>query len=285
MTFARRLSRPSCSVAGALPQTPLSTYTLGTLVLLVLMMLASVPANAAIATPPAPVPAPAPPAVGGNSAPGVNDNCLAAAASVSEARVALDKARMDEIVKQPVSVLMSTCNNQSAGVSASVGGDLFSGDFMSDLQPIVGSALGSFYDDFDSSIIGFFGDIIGFQPGNILGNLLGGVLGGTFGSGAATLQNQYNCEGMQQQWEAMANAGISTGIPFVSIAQLLGGTLPAGAGEGFRLSFQASAGNSTFSNANTRVNALPRPNVPSFANVNSLCDALRAAGNSPAGCP
>ncbi len=280
MTFDRRPSRHSnhAAVARAVHEpSVVKTMMAALATMIVLMLLMGAPAFAAIA--------PGPPPAGTATVPGCNTNALEAARRKGDALVAVDKAIMDENIKQPASVLMSTCNNQAAGVSAKTGGELFSGDFMSDLQPIVGSALGSFYDDFDSSIIDFFGDIIGFSPGGVLGSLLTGVLGSTFGSGAATLEDQYDCEGIQQQWEAIATSGVNTSVPFASIANLLNGSLPSGAGEKFRKSWEASAGNNTFSNFNSAMNALPSPNVPSFASANSLCDALRAAGNSPAGCP
>lgn len=221
-----------------------------------------------------------PPSVSGPA--GCNPTVQAAANRVAQAKAAVDRAAIDQMTTQPVSVLMATCNNQSAGVSATEGGSIFSGDFMAQVQPIVGSALNSFYDDFDNAIMGFFGSAIGGALGGGLGgavaSLLGGALGGTFGPSASTLEDTYDCEGVEQSWSAFAGKGIQEGIPKFVLSELLDGTIPSTAGDRFRESLEASAGKNVLTDAKAAVDALPKPDAPSFAGANSLCDVLGIIG-------
>lgn len=224
------------------------------------------------------------------TAPGCNPAVMEAAQRVADAKVAAERANIDQNTPQPPSVLMSTCNNQAAGVAASQGGNIFSGDFMSDIQPIVGSALGSLYSNFDSSISSFFSSALGSSSAGsaasgAIGSALGSLLGSAFGSGASSLQNNYDCQAMSDTWSAVQNRGVAGGTSISGLNQLISGTAPSGAGQAFTKAWQAAASNGIFSNAQTAVNNLPRPgNIPSYAPGDTVCDVLRKAGNSPQGC-
>lgn len=233
---------------------------------------------------------------GGGAGPGTvgcDPAVVAAAKAKAEALVAADRAIIDQTIDQPASVLMSTCYNEASGNSADVGG-FFSGNFSGDLAPIIGTALNVFYDDFDSSIAGFFSSAIssffgggGTNPGSTMGSLfgaIGGALGGLFGGGASSLGSTYDCEGIEELWMAVVSEGVQPGIVYPLISEILSGTAPSGAGSKFQKSWTASSGKSVFTNAQTAISAITPPSVPSFAGVTTFCSALTIAGVA-ASCP
>lgn len=201
--------------------------------------------------------------------PGCNPNVLEAGNRMREARVADARARIVEAIPQPPSVLQQTCFNQATGVAAQQGGNIFSGDFTDGVQPIVGSALNSLYSNFAGAISSMFGAEVG--------GAIGGILGGAFGSGASTMQASYDCDGIEQTWAAMADRGVSGGMN-ISMADMLSGTVPAGASENFKRSWEASKSSGVFTNAKNAVNALPRPQVQSYSGNQGLCETMQAMG-------
>lgn len=220
----------------------------------------------------------------GITPPGVSPPCLEAARAAATARAAVLRAAIDERTPQPPSVMQTTCFNEAAGVAATQGGNVFSGDFMSDIEPIVGSALGSFYSNFDSSIASFFSDILGGgsaadAAGGIIGGIIGALTGGAFGADAATLRAPYDCEGMSDIWDAVLARGAKP-VAIPDLRALVNGTAPSGGGENFMKSFNASKQKGVFGNAKTALDALPRAQVPSFNGREGLCEVLSTIGGA-----
>lgn len=211
----------------------------------------------------------APSATTNGDIPGCNPNVMEAGNRMSEARVAAARAQIVDAIPQPPSVLQQTCFNQATGVAAQKGGDIFSGDFTGDVQPIVGSALSSLYSNFEGAISSMFGAEVG--------GAIGSILGGAFGGSATTMQANYDCDGIDQTWQAMVNKGVTGGMD-LSIANMLNGTAPSGASENFLKSWQASQSTGVFSNAQSAMNALPRPQVQSYSGNQTLCEVMGAIG-------
>lgn len=210
---------------------------------------------------------------------GCNDTVRQAAQRVADARVAADAAASDQTISQPVSTMMQTCQNQSAGASAAKTGDIFSGDFMALAQPIVGSALTSMYTDFEDGLNDLFG--------TAAASLISGALGGLFGGGGAsetTLEEDYSCDGISNTWQAVESRGIQAGVAYPLLSELLNGAV-AGGGTKYQNSITASGGKNIFTDAATAFQAMPKATVPNFSNVNSLCAALNAAGITNPSCP
>ena len=217
------------------------------------------------------------------AAEGCNPTVREAMERRSEALVAVDKSNMDQTIEQPVSVLMQTCFNQSAGVSALEGGAIFSGDFTSDATPIIESALESMYTNFDDALNGFFAAAIAALPPPIP-SLAGGLFAVFGGTSTTALEPTYDCTGIENLWDAVKTEGIQEGIAYPLMSEILSGTVPAGAGDKFTESFNASNGKNVFSDFNAAMAAVPAPVVPSFAGAVTLCDALIIAGIA-ATCP
>jgi hypothetical protein len=203
------------------------------------------------------------------TAPGCNNNVAEAGNRMREARVAAARAEIVEAIPQPPSVLQQTCFNQATGVAAQQGGNIFSGDFTSDIQPIVGSALSSLYSNFEGAISSMFGAEVG--------GAIGGILGGAFGGGASAMEANYDCSGINDTWEAMVGRGVAGGVA-LTLNDMLSGNPPAGAGENFIRAWNASNSNGVFSNARTAMEALPRPQVQSYSGTAGLCETFDALG-------
>lgn len=206
-----------------------------------------------------------------NSAPipGCNDNVSEAGARVAEARTASTVPYIVDALPQPPSVLQSTCFNQATGVAAQQGGSIFSGDFTSGVQPIIGSALNSLYSNFENAISSLFGDEIG--------GAIGDILGGIFGGGSTSLQASYDCDGIDQMVQAWNSRGVNGGMS-MKFENLLSGKAPDGASENFLRSWDAAKETGVFDNARTAMDALPRPQVQSFMGNKTLCEVMAALG-------
>lgn len=179
----------------------------------------------------------------------------------AKARVAYDVATTEEIIKKPDSVLAMTCFNQAAGVSAADSGAIFSGDFTSELTPIIEPALSEMLQNFNGSI----GVDMGVMNMGTLSNMTG----------------SFNCPNMQDVWDTVTTIGINGQVPQITFDNLMTGTAPAGAGPVFNQNWTAEL--PTFTALNAQVTALPTPVIPNFSGANTLCDVLTLAG--AATCP
>ena len=262
--------------------------------------LASAPVLAADAGPPPSVVVPeetatAPGGAGSVQTPGCNPVVAEAQNRMADSWVAAERALSDDRIDQGVSVLQMTCFDQAAAVSGTTAANIFSGSIMGELQPIIGSALGSVFANFEDGINDIFGDAGGEIVNNAIGNFVnfgaindqinnavGGALGGMLGGGGGAAAS-YDCDMMQQVREASMNRGVST-VSAPTMQQMLKGEVPAGASEKFKKSWEASKSKNVFSNTKTAVDALPKAQIPSFKGTESLCDAIARSGENAEGC-
>lgn len=251
----------------------------------VLYLAVAAPAQAADAPPSIVVPETAGPATGGGTeTPGCSSINKEAANRIAESKVAFERAISDEIIPQNISVLQMTCFDQAAAVSATTGANIFSGSIMNEIQPIVGSALSDIYGDFQGALSDMFGNAAGGAIGDALSGFMGGAFGNLFGGGGGAAQATYNCDGMAQTWDAAQERGVVTSIAAPSLQNMLKGEAPSGGGEKFKKSWEASKKSGVFSNTKAAIDALPKAQIPSFKNTQSLCDAIKAGGQNPGNC-
>lgn len=203
------------------------------------------------------------------AAEGCNPQVIDAMQKAAQAKVAADKAATEQMIDKPDSVLTMTCFNQAAGVSAKLGGAIFTGDFTADIEPIVKDALESFKSQFE--------DAAGSDAG-----------AGTIDYADTSLAAAYNCDNMNKVWQLSEDEGIQQGIPIVDLDDLIAGALPAGAADDFTAAWNAAAGAQTiFSDLSTAIGNLPAiaaiPAPP--ATTASTCDVLVTYSVIPGPCP
>lgn len=190
-------------------------------------------------------------------APGCSSEVSDAQKAMANARINADVGMAEEIIKKPGSVLVDTCFSKSAQNSAQQAGEIFSGDFSSEIQPIIEEPLTDWLsgDNFLGSIIENIMPSFGFEP-------LGG--GG------------YECDRMAEVWDASLNNGMNTETPFVSIEDLIAGTVSGGGDN-----LLANLGSGTFgSNLGTTMGAVTPGIMPDYSGSNGVCDVYAAMGMS-----
>jgi hypothetical protein len=196
---------------------------------------------------------------------GCNPTVMDAMQKTAQAKVAYDVARSEQVFPQPDSVLAMTCFDKAAGVSAARGGDLFSGSFSyGPFSSVITDALNAFYSQFSDSE--------GAQNNAVNYNQVG------------YLPNDASCNGIGSFWDRIRQKGLEGGIPYMTMADMLTGSVPSGAGPRFQHNWNTSAGDQIFSDVQNAYTNLPRPVVPDFTNATTVCDVLRTAGNAPANC-
>lgn len=180
----------------------------------------------------------------------------------AQAKVAYDVAVTEQIVVKPDSVLAMTCFNKSAGVSAERGGNIFSGSFMANTNfaSVIVDALTAFFQQFadaegnDSSVVDY---------------------------AAVDLQDEAECSGIEDLWTRIKEKGVAGGVPYVSMDDLISGTLPGTAGTRFQANWETAAstdGGALFESLSEAIGNLPRPNTINFGTADTLCGVLSAAG-------
>jgi hypothetical protein len=197
---------------------------------------------------------------------GCNPVVLDAMNDKAQAKVAYDTAAVEEIIDKPDSVLAMTCFNQAAGVSASAGGAIFSGDFTTSLQPVIEPALSAFYDDYADSL---------------------GLTGGFVDYGATSLMPTYSCNEMEDLWQGLENEGVQAGVPFLTFDDLVTGSAAGGGGDFLNSWNAALTSQNIFADLNAAMGALPAPSAipgPPPANA-TACDTLVTYGVMPGPCP
>lgn len=204
------------------------------------------------------------------AAEGCNPQVIDAMQKAAQAKVAADKAATEQIIDKPDSVLTMTCFNQAAGVSAKLGGAIFTGDFTADIEPIVKDALDAFKSQFD--------DAAGADAASA------SVIDYT----ATSLASSYNCDFMNKVWQLAEDEGIQQGIPIIDLDDLIAGTLPSGAADDFADAWNAAGtAQSIFSDLSTAIGNLPTisaiPAPP--ATTASTCDVLVTYSVIPGPCP
>lgn len=182
----------------------------------------------------------------------------------AQAKVAYDVAVTEQVVVKPDSVLAMTCFNRSAGVSAERGGNIFSGSFLSNTN------FASVITDALSAMFLQFADAEGKDnyPTDFYA--------------LTTPEDDAECSGIEDLWTLIKEKGIAGAggeIPYITMDELMSGTLPAGVGERFQRNWDTAAGTDfIFQNLNTEMTGLPTANVVDFGAADSLCGVLTAAG-------
>lgn len=204
------------------------------------------------------------------AAEGCNPQVIDAMQKAAQAKVAADKAATEQIIDKPDSVLTMTCFNQAAGVSAKLGGAIFTGDFTADIEPIIKDALDAFKTQFE--------DAAGADAASAA----------IIDYSATSLAPSYNCEFMDKVWQLAEDEGIQQGIPIVDLDDLIAGTLPPGAADDFTAAWNAAGGTQNiFSDLSTAMGNLPAisavPAPP--ATTASTCEVLVTYGVIPGPCP
>lgn len=180
----------------------------------------------------------------------------------AQARVAYDVAVTEQVVVKPDSVLALTCFGKAAGVSAERGGNLFSGSFIgnTNFASVITDALTAFF--------GQFADAEGSDTGVV--EYLD-----------SSLQDDADCPGIENLWERIKEKGVAAGVPYITFAELIAGTMPGTAGTRFSANWDTAANTDyIFQNLSDAMDVLPRPSVPTFApeDMDTLCGVLNAAG-------
>jgi hypothetical protein len=184
----------------------------------------------------------------------------------AQARVAADVAITEEIVRKPDSVLAMICFARAAGVSAERGGNLFSGSFFGNTN------FASVITDALAAMFGQFADAEGFDTAGVVDYA------------TTDLQNDAECPGIENLWERIKEKGVTDGVPFLTMAQLIAGAIPGGAGSRFSANWDTANADGIFSQLQDAINALPVAAVPNFSGANTVCQVLSAAGVSVS-CP
>jgi len=209
--------------------------------------------------------------------PGCNPAILDAAQKKAQAKVAADVNITEQTIKKPDSVLAMTCFNKAAGMSAQAGGNIFSGDFTSQLAPIIEDGLKAMLDDFPDAA-GYGADATA-----------DGVLADQYTD--TTLTADDSCDGVSALWNEVKDKGVETGTPFMLLDNLINGTMPTGAGKIFQANFTQESTDKIFSDLKQALTSVadggnyPAPSVPSFSGAKSFCDVLKAVGSAGSGCP
>lgn len=210
--------------------------------------------------------------------------------AAAQARVAADVAVTEEIISMPDSVLTMTCFDDAAGVSAKVGGAIFSGDFTSDIEIIIEDAL----QEFDSQ----FEDAAGYDTGKVSYD-------------DTDMTGTFDCTEMNDLWDAaIEDDGVETSIPISlslddlmagasssfdvsklfgdailslpippSIIKIIAGLLGFGTGGTNDFLTNWSKSSSIFSALNTAMSALSPPSIiPYTDSATTSCAVLMAYG-------
>ena len=185
----------------------------------------------------------------------------------AQAKVAYDVAVTEQVVVKPDSVLAMTCFNRSAGVSAERGGNIFSGSFLSNTN------FASVITDALSAMFLQFADAEGKDNYSTMT---------TDFYSLTTPEAEAECSGIEDLWTLIKEKGIAGAggeIPYMTMDDLMSGTLPAGAGERFQRNWEtAGTEDQLFGRLNDAMGELPVANVVDFGAEDTLCGVLNAAG-------
>jgi len=169
-----------------------------------------------------------------------------------------------EIIVKPESVLALTCFNKAAGISSERGGEIFSGSFLefANFAEMIEDALNNLFKQFV--------DAEGFDTGVV--------------DYHATPIDDAECQNFENLWERIKDKGVTSGVPYVTMNDLLTGTLPAGAGTRFQQSWDAANTDGIFG---AMAADMPPPvnTIPDGKNANTLCEVLAEFGVNNPSCP
>jgi len=206
--------------------------------------------------------------------------------AIANAKVANDVAVTEELMDKPESVLAMTCFEKGAKVSAEAGGSIFSGDFSDKLQQVLDKGLEIHYNNYSDGTASARYNLLDGGMSGLYDSLMSSVsinfdIGFGPGSSGASSEASFDCNNMNDLWQAGMNEGISTEIPTLSFEDLISGALPSsGVGKDFKTSHDASFGNNNkiAERLNNAIDNLPVPDIPDLSSTKSVCDVLSAIG-------
>lgn len=194
--------------------------------------------------------------------------------ATAEGRVAANVAAAEEISNQPDSVLALSCADQAFRVSAHEGGQIFSGDFTSEMNQVVNDPMqemlgNNFVDSIGNSAE--FSNVVGLS----MTDLLGGMFPSVFGAGS------YNCPVMQDLYYDYVTSGIDGNAPYLSLDDMVTTAFSGSTANNFLANFSAEGPGGTFDTLQSTRSALPANVIPSATGANSFNDVLSAVGIIP----
>lgn len=195
-------------------------------------------------------------------------------------RTATDVNITEEHIEKPDSTMATTCFNFLSGINASGtasgGGGIFSGDFISaspsgnpgGVRATIQDALQTFYTAYMDAM---------------------GADSGMVDYTQTTLTNNPACTETQDLWTQVKQGGVEQGVPMATITDLINGTMPGGANMDYTKNWGVeSTTDNNFSNFATKLGAQPVPFNPSFSqytNTTNFCQYLQTALVPGAACP
>jgi hypothetical protein len=194
--------------------------------------------------------------------------------ATAEGRVASSVASSEEIVNQPDSVLALTCADQAFRVSANEGGQIFSGDFTSEMNQVVNDSM--------KELLGNnFVDSIGNSPefSNVVGSSLTKLMGGSWPSPFGSVS--FNCPVMQDIYDDYITSGIDSNAAYLSLDDMVTTAFSGSTATNFLANMSAEGPGGVFDNLQATRTALPPNVIPSATGANSFNDVLSAVGIIP----
>lgn len=200
-----------------------------------------------------------------NGVAGCNPAVLDAQQKKAQASVALDVAQTEQTVVKPDSVAALVCGNRSAGGSAERAANFFSDSFIS--NPTFTTVI-------ETMLVGLLGQFADAE----------GQESGVVNYGMTTVEDVAACDGIDNLWQRLVEKAIAPGIAFMSLADMIGGVIPGGAGTKFADNIQQAIDDRIFSNLEAAIQQLPQVGGRDFSTATNSCDVLSLAG-VPIACP
>ena len=200
-----------------------------------------------------------------NGVAGCNPAVLDAQQKKAQASVALDVAQTEQTVVKPDSVAALVCGNRSAGGSAERAANFFSGSFI---------ANPTFTTVIETMLVGLLGQFADAE----------GQESGVVDYAMTTVEDVAACDGVDNLWQRLVEKAIAPGVAFMSLADMIAGVIPGGAGTKFTDNIQQAIDDRIFSNLEAAIQQLPQVGGRDFSTATNACDVLSIAG-VPMACP
>ncbi|MGM0422189.1 MAG: hypothetical protein ACQEQL_03720 [Pseudomonadota bacterium] len=194
--------------------------------------------------------------------------------ATAEGRVAANVAAAEEVSNQPDSVLALSCADQAFRVSAAEGGQIFSGDFTSEMKQVVN-------DPMQEMLSENFLDSIGNSSefSNVVGLVVSDLLADAFP--AFFNSSNYDCTVMQDLYDDYVTSGIDGNAPYLSLDDMVTTAFSASPTNNFLANFAAEGPGGVFDELQSARSALPPNVIPSATGSESFNDVLSAVGIIP----
>jgi len=201
----------------------------------------------------------------------------------SSMKRAMDIGSTEEQMDKPESLQILTCAPQAFQVSAQQGGAIFSGDFSTEMNNVIGPTMDELLGNFVGSFFDTFNPLE-FPALQDLTTILGGIstLFTTGGGG-------FTCDRTQDLWDAKALSSIDTNASVFDMDWALDvaqGLLPLGPDAQIMQQNLTNAGLAPAAAAVRAAVTAPPIAIPNYAGSTTTCQVLTLAlGAPPAGCP